>query len=137
MVMDGKSQIIYLFGGWDGHRDLGDFWSYHILTNKWTLISANTEEDGGPSARSCHKMVFDSSGRYLFVLGRYIDRVAREHMGGLKSDFFMYEVDRNIWTLITDDTASMGGPSLIFDHQMCIDQQSRTIFVFGGQTLTT
>ena len=26
-------------------------------------------------------------------------------------------------------------PSLIFDHQMCIDRTRRTIYVFGGQSL--
>ena len=47
----------------------------------------------------------------------------------------MYDINANRWTQITDDTAAMGGPSLIFDHQMCIDQDTRTIYVFGGQSL--
>ena len=47
----------------------------------------------------------------------------------------MYDITANRWTQITDDTAAMGGPSLIFDHQMCIDQETRTIYVFGGQSL--
>ena len=47
----------------------------------------------------------------------------------------MYDIMANRWTQITDDTAAMGGPSLIFDHQMCIDQDTRTIYVFGGQSL--
>ena len=29
----------------------------------------------------------------------------------------MYDINANRWTQITDDTAAMGGPSLIFDHQ--------------------
>lgn len=53
----------------------------------------------------------------------------------LQSDFFVYDILSNRWTMITDDTLAMGGPSLIFDHQMCIDQETRTIFVFGGQTV--
>ena len=47
----------------------------------------------------------------------------------------MYDIAASRWTLITDDTAAMGGPHLIFDHQMCMDHTTRTIFVFGGQTL--
>ena len=47
----------------------------------------------------------------------------------------MYDITANKWTLITDDTSAMGGPSLIFDHQMCIDQERRTLYVFGGQSL--
>lgn len=52
-----------------------------------------------------------------------------------QSDFYMYDIATKRWTLITDDTSTMGGPNLIFDHQMCLDQENRTIYVFGGQTL--
>ena len=48
----------------------------------------------------------------------------------------MYDIPCGRWTLITDDTAGMGGPALIFDHQMCLDPVSRTIYVFGGRELT-
>jgi hypothetical protein len=47
----------------------------------------------------------------------------------------MYDIVSARWTMITDDTAAMGGPHLIFDHQMSIDHETRTIYVFGGQTL--
>ena len=47
----------------------------------------------------------------------------------------MYDIGSHHWTLITDDTASMGGPDLIFDHQMCMDQENRVLYVFGGQSL--
>ena len=45
----------------------------------------------------------------------------------------MYDINEKRWTQITDDTAAMGGPNLIFDHQMTMDQAKRTIYVFGGQ----
>ena len=54
----------------------------------------------------------------------------------IQGDFFMYDIPCGRWTLITDDTASMGGPALIFDHQMCLDPVSRTLYVFGGRELT-
>ena len=135
MVIDSSSQLVYLFGGWDGNKDLSDFWSYHIPTNKWTLISIDTSSDGGPSPRSCHKMVIDILKKHIFILGRYLDKEIRKIPQNIKSDFFMYDITANRWTQITDDTAAMGGPSLIFDHQMCIDQDTRTIYVFGGQSL--
>ena len=53
----------------------------------------------------------------------------------LQSDFFKYDIDANQWTMITDDTSVQGGPMLIFDHQMCIDPDTQTIYVFGGQSL--
>ena len=87
--------------------------------------------------RSCHKMVNlviepvyrqvmmsdddnyddddDNDYPQIFVLGRYLEGSMRDQ--------------------ITDDTATMGGPSLIFDHQMCLDADKRNIYVFGGQSL--
>jgi len=48
----------------------------------------------------------------------------------------VYSIEENKWTLITDDTAAMGGPALIFDHQMVLDEEHRTIYIFGGRVLT-
>jgi hypothetical protein len=135
MVMDSAHQVLYLFGGWDGNRDLADFWAFHIPSAKWRLLSLDAEADGGPSPRSCHKMVLDSSCRHIFILGRYLERGLRDRAQNIKSDFYMYDIETNKWTMITDDTSAMGGPMLIFDHQMCIDQETRTIYVFGGQSL--
>ncbi len=45
MCIDIDGETIYLFGGWDGNQDLGDFWAYNIITGKWTLLSKNTENE--------------------------------------------------------------------------------------------
>ena len=58
-----------------------------------------------------------------------------DQLGNIKSDFFVYDIGTGKWTQITDDTAAMGGHSLIFDHQMCLDADKRNIYVFGGQSL--
>lgn len=90
---------------------------------------------GGPSARSCHKMCLDHEGRQIFTLGRYLDNPLR-NMDNLKSDFFVYNIESRQWTQINEDTAAVGGPQLIFDHQICLDSEKRTIYVFGGRILT-
>ena len=53
----------------------------------------------------------------------------------MQSDFYKYDIEKNQWSLITDDTSTVGGPLLIFDHQMCIDPDQGKIYVFGGQSL--
>lgn len=63
------TEMIYLFGGWDGQRDLADVWVYSIAANQWTCLSRNVELNGGPSARSCHKMCLDYERRRIFLLG--------------------------------------------------------------------
>jgi len=93
MVIDSPGQAIYLFGGWDGHRDLSDFWRYDISSSKWSILSADTKADGGPSARSCHKMVLDSRHKHIFVLGSYVERASRDSAISSK-------VTQTIWTLL-------------------------------------
>ena len=38
---------IYVFGGWDGTRDIDDLWVYNIYDNKWNLLSINADRDVG------------------------------------------------------------------------------------------
>ncbi|XP_059476925.1 muskelin [Neocloeon triangulifer] len=135
MCIDPVSETIFLFGGWDGTQDLSDLWQFHIPSNTWKKLSSNTEVEGGPSARSCHKMCLDPEGRQIFTLGRYLDNQYRS-ADNLKSDFYVYHIETGLWTLINEDTATVGGPQLIFDHQICMDSEKRTIYVFGGRILT-
>lgn len=53
-----------------------------------------------------------------------------------QSDFYLYDTKAQQWCLICEDTSQDGGPQLVFDHQMCIDVEKRTIYVFGGKILT-
>jgi len=136
MCIDILTETIYMFGGWDGTHDLSDLWSYHLPSQTWTCIARDTEKNGGPSARSCHKMCLDYERKQIFTLGRYLDTAMRTP-DRLKCDFYMYDIESQQWTFITEDTASMGGPKLIFDHQMVIDIECQTIYVFGGRVLVS
>ncbi|XP_071816652.1 muskelin-like [Apostichopus japonicus] len=134
MCIDPDAEMLYLLGGWDGKSDLGDFWSYDINSNRWNCISADSSKEDGPSPRSCFKLCIDTNKKQIYTLGRYMDSNMRKLIP-LKSDFYVYDIEANKWTLICDDTASYGGPRLIFDHQMCMDPVNSVIYVFGGRIL--
>ncbi|KAG0025467.1 Muskelin 1, intracellular mediator containing kelch motif, partial [Podila clonocystis] len=58
----------------------------------------------------------------------------------LSSDFWRFEIDPKSppfgsWTKICANTAVLNGPELIFDHQMCLDPLSQTLYVFGGRVV--
>ncbi|XP_055379380.1 muskelin isoform X2 [Condylostylus longicornis] len=135
LVIDPKKRLIYLYGGWDGFHDLSDLWCFDIEKSTWTLIFENSELFDGPKARSCHKMVFDPISENIFMIGRYLDNSIRT-IDYVKSDFYLYDTKSRTWLQICDDTSQVGGPQLIYDHQMCIDIEKRTIYVFGGKILT-
>ncbi|KAJ2948603.1 hypothetical protein O0L34_g7858 [Tuta absoluta] len=134
LVVDSSTGTLYLFGGWNGTEDLDDLWSFDTVAERWTLLCRHSQQVGGPSPRSCHKMVLDPVHRRLYTLGRYLDN-ARRIPANMNSDLYMYDVTSNEWSLVCADTAACGGPRLVFDHQMCIDPDSQTVFVFGGRVL--
>lgn len=71
MCIDPEQGHIYLFGGWDGQKNLDDFWRYDIRSDSWKCLSYATQRDlHGPSPRSCHKMLFDTASGCIYVFGR-------------------------------------------------------------------
>lgn len=153
LIIDSTTGLMYLFGGWDGFEDLSDMWQYDIRTNDWSLIHERSELVGGPGPRSCHKMLFDQVNSQIFALGKYLDGASRskENLNvracindnsklvkcrSLQSDFYLFNTKTSAWLQICDDTSQVGGPQLMFDHQMCIDSEKNTIYVFGGRILT-
>ena len=36
----------------------------------------------------------------------------------MQCDFYSYSIERNLWTLLSSDTAIDGGPRLLYDHQV-------------------
>lgn len=73
MELDSEKGIIWLFGGWDGSKDLADLWAYYIQEGRWRCVSRDVRYQGGPGPRSCHKMVFDPRTGFLYVLGKFVD----------------------------------------------------------------
>ncbi|CAH4030331.1 unnamed protein product [Pieris brassicae] len=134
LVVDPNTGTLYLFGGWNGTEDLDDLWSFDTITERWSLLCRHSGMLGGPSPRSCHKMVFDPINEKLYTIGRYLDNAQRTP-ANLNSDLYVYSVRSAEWSLVMSDTAATGGPRLVFDHQMCMDPDTSTIYVFGGRVL--
>lgn len=45
MCIDSAAGIVYLLGGWDGHKDLSDLWSFIIKSGTWHCLASNVEEN--------------------------------------------------------------------------------------------
>ena len=136
MLWDPRGRKVYLFGGWDGKRDLADFWSFDPQLRAWSLIFMNVERDGGPPARSCHKAVLHTTHGHIYILGRYIDPERRTDPLNLPCDFYRYTLADGTWTRLSGDVRSEGGPGCIYDHQMIIDEEEDCLWVFGGRLLS-
>lgn len=81
MCIDNSAGVIYLLGGWNGvvggqwcvfvthvvclQEDLADFWRYDISADQWVCISQNTQREGGPGKRSCHKLCINEESKQV------------------------------------------------------------------------
>ncbi|QRW21268.1 Muskelin [Rhizoctonia solani] len=123
-------------------QELIGFWSYTTSTNQWKLIHEDTAAVGGPSARSCHNMVYCHTNRTLYVLGQLKDQ-PRPNGGNPQpqradAEFFKCSLDATgeggTWTLLNPSgVEAAGGPHSISDHQMIIDEENSLMYVFGGR----
>lgn len=83
MCIDEVNGRIYLFGGWDGQKNLDDFWVYDIHLEQWKVINYATQrEPNGPGPRSCHKMLFDTATGCIYLFGR-LDDVGSSDIGDI------------------------------------------------------
>ena len=79
MCIDTQNGVIYMFGGWDGQKNLDDFWSYDIKKDQWRCIQlATARQSNGPDPRSCHKMVLDNRTGAIYLLGKLEDSDSTE-----------------------------------------------------------
>ncbi|KAG0358454.1 Muskelin 1, intracellular mediator containing kelch motif, partial [Gamsiella multidivaricata] len=137
MCIDTQGGYVYLMGGWDGARELADFWAYHIPSQVWILISADTSLQGGPSARSCHKVCYSPQHRAIFLLGKYVDPDNRSKVD-LSSDFWRFDINsasppHGRWTKISGNTAGYGD----FFAQMVNLRQNRMALQYCVHVLDT
>ncbi|KAK7049330.1 hypothetical protein VNI00_005931 [Paramarasmius palmivorus] len=143
MCMDQESGLIYLFGGWNGQKNLDDFWVYEIQKREWRTVPCCSDT---PSARSCHKMVYDEKTRSIYLLGRMdADGIPKGVQNGVVNgsasnssvlaELYRYRVDAEAWELVKPDSTSPGGPPLIYDHQMVMDSGRQVLYVSGGRTV--
>ena len=131
-------QTCYLFGGWTGGADLGDFWSYDIKQNRWKVLNKNAQHSNGPCPRSCHKMAIDSERGIIYTLGRYVDNKTKQNSSiSITSDFYQYDIKAEQWTCISGDVEQEGGPALIFDHQVVFHSRDQTLWCFGGRIIAS
>ena len=44
LLFEETSQLLYLHGGWDGTRELGDLWTYSLVDSVWKCICQDSSQ---------------------------------------------------------------------------------------------
>ncbi|CAO3626285.1 unnamed protein product [Cunninghamella echinulata] len=90
----------------------------------WRRLWATNQDGDSPSPRGGHQMCLDQEGRRIYLLGGW---------DGYQdlSDFWCYDIQKEQWKLLSNDTLKNGGPSPRSCHKIGFDSKSRSIFVLG------
>ncbi len=71
MCIDSQGGKVYLHGGWNGQKNMDDFWMYDMKSEKWTVLNFSGQpRSNKPGPRACHKMVFDPSTGDIYLFGQ-------------------------------------------------------------------
>ncbi|KAI8924913.1 Muskelin N-terminus-domain-containing protein [Entophlyctis helioformis] len=140
ICFDPKRGAIYILGKYVDPESRpnvpldSDFWRYDISASKWTRISSNTAQEGGPELIYDHQMVVDAKSQVLYVFGgrTIVADVAQTVYSGL----YAYDITRNQWTLIRTDTSQPENTIQLksrIGHSMLLNPLTRELYIFAGQ----
>jgi len=121
MAYDSVNEKIVLFGGYLGDGDYSDeTWLYDLKEDKWTQKNPTKK----PSARSNHRMTYDSAINKVVLFG------GQDDSNNDLDDTWLYDVVSNTWTqknpLIKPSARRVPG--------MAYDSANNKIALFGGVT---
>ena len=153
MVLDTKTQTLFIFGGQrDGHY-LSDMYAYHIPTNTVTELFANFTVAGGPDAFFTQRAVIDKDLREIYVFcGLTHQRAGPHTILESESPYWIYRYERperpGKWAKIlpldpkmeaatssplsTTSTSELSHPVPRYAHQVVYDPSTKSVYMHGG-----
>ena len=128
MVYASDKKKVVLFGGqsYESSRSsypiyYDDTWLYDLSTNTWIEVDAGDV----PSARSGHKMVYDSKNNKVVLFGGYYES---ESGSSIYDDTWVYDVASETWTEMDTEIS----PPERAWHDMVYASATNQIILFGG-----
>ncbi|MGA1872736.1 MAG: kelch repeat-containing protein [Thermoplasmatota archaeon] len=127
---DSVNMKLYVYGGYQSNSMLDDLWEFDLNTEQWARISSGLLE---PTylRRARAPMVIDTtqSPPSLYIhMGQGDQSQNRDNLSGF------YKIDLTLPTptlnLLNDGMAD--GVLKRYEHDMCIDEQNRNIYMYGG-----
>lgn len=158
MVLDTKSQTLFIFGGQREERYLADMYTFHIPTGTVTELFSSFAAVGGPDPCFTQRAVIDCETREIYVyvapnihsLPQLTWFIPRPSFGGLMrprpassplleadSPYWIYryshpEVPGKWSKLVPDKDPDSPWPQPRYAHQVVYDARSKTVYMHGG-----
>ena len=126
LCVDSTSQILYMFGGWDGEQDLADLWSYDIVRGKWTCLCRDASEE----VRIYVLFIMYVYVHVFMYVYMYVCTCMYVYTMLYICMYVMYIVYVHCTrTFIFFE--SQGGPSPRSCHKMCLDSDNQVLYILG------
>ncbi len=122
MAYDSDRGRMMVFGG--QRRGVGymrDFWELDSASGVWTQLSADNNNDYGPSRRKRFAMCYDPVHHLTMLFG------GETYQGTNSGETWLWDAQTTMWTL-----ASTTGPSARTGASMSFDPERGSIVLFGG-----
>jgi N-acetylneuraminic acid mutarotase len=120
MVYDSNSEVIILFGGYNGSSPARDTWVFNCTSEMWAEVTPEMS----PPERMSHAMVYDSvNGRAILFSGYGPD-------GPEVDDTWAYDYTTNSW----EEMNPVASPHARYGAAHVYDEVNETMIIFGGNS---
>ncbi|MFW9796322.1 MAG: kelch repeat-containing protein [Candidatus Thorarchaeota archaeon] len=119
MTYDSNSDLVILFGGYDGTDNLNDLWTFDYNSNTWTEMSPPTS----PEPRNAAAITYDEESDLCVLFGGYTFTYPYE-----LADTWVYNVSADTWT----EMSPSSHPSKRSEMQAVYNPYVDRVIMFGG-----
>jgi len=141
MVIEPKSQMIYVFGGRTQAQNISEdsysgLYSYSIKEDKWRLLRSDTNQPENSvqlKSRIGHSMLLnpDTNELYIFAGKRY-KTFTNERKKSHLSDFYIYNIDEDCVIEVSRNYTMQGGPEAGFTQRATMDVELGELYMLCG-----
>ncbi|KAI0685090.1 Muskelin N-terminus-domain-containing protein [Cerioporus squamosus] len=138
MVIDPKSQYLFIFAGQRDERYLSDMYAFHIPTSTVTELFSNFTSAGGPDPCFTQRAVIDADKQEIYVLcGLTRSRPGATPVLESECPYWIYRYNRpelpGKWVkILPGNNGDPAVPQPRYAHQVVYDSKSETVYMHGG-----
>jgi len=141
MVIEPKSQIIYVFGGRTQARNISEdsysgLYSYSIKEDKWRLLRSDSNQPENSvklKSRIGHSMLLNPETNELYIFAGKRNKVFdNEREKNYLSDFYIYRIDDDYVIEVSRNYTMQGGPDAGFEQRATMDIELGELYMLSG-----
>jgi len=141
MVIEPKSQMIYVFGGRTQAPNISEdsysgLYSYSIKDDEWRLLRSDTNQPENSvqlKSRIGHSMLLNPNTNELYIFaGKRYKNFTNDRKKSYLSDFYIYNIDEDCVIEVSRNYTMQGGPDAGFTQKITMDVELGELYMLSG-----